>query len=108
MKNQTAVLHAKNSRQSAQVVRRSVRVIIKYAVVAAVGVLLYMLASDYAFAQRGYKAVGSEAVFILLPLIYYIGLALVRDALGAVVASVIKTRSTELRKTRLEGQARHK
>lgn len=30
------------------------------------------------------------------------------DALGAAVASVIKTRSTELRKTRLEGQARHK
>lgn len=75
MKNHTAVL------------RRSVRVIIKYAVVAGVGVLLYMFASDYAFAQRGYKAIGSEAVFILLPLIYYIGLALVRDARRTLIPS---------------------
>lgn len=81
MKNGTAVLHrAKQPRQRVQAALRCVRVIIKYAVIAAAGVLLYMIASDYAFAQRGYKAIGSEAVFILLPLIYYIGLALVRDA----------------------------
>lgn len=53
--------------------------IAKYVVLSVCGLALFRVASAFAFAERGYTAIGGEAVFILLPLFYYLFSALARD-----------------------------
>lgn len=43
------------------------------------GVLLYKLGAAYALRERGYHAVGGEALFLLLPVIYYCTEAIIRE-----------------------------
>lgn len=46
------------------------KTILKYLYITIIGLGLYCLTSDMATAQRGYQAVGGEAVFLLLPLLW--------------------------------------
>ena len=41
--------------------------IVKYAILTLLGIWLYRLGADYAYAQRGYFAVGGEVLALLLP-----------------------------------------
>lgn len=50
-----------------------------YAFLAVAGVLLYKLGAAYAMRERGYHAVGGEALALLLPVLYYCGAATIRD-----------------------------
>ena len=50
-----------------------------YAALTVAGVLLYKLGAAYAMRERGYYAVGGEALFLLLPVIYYCAAATIRD-----------------------------
>ncbi len=50
-----------------------------YAFLAVAGVLLYKLGAAYAMRERGYYAVGGEALALLLPVLYYVAKAMVRD-----------------------------
>lgn len=43
----------------------------KYALLTVAGVLLYKLGAVYALRERGYFAVGGEALALLLPVLYY-------------------------------------
>lgn len=52
---------------------------LKYGSISACGVILFRLTTLYAAAERGYQAVGGEAVFLLLPVLYWVGEAIVRD-----------------------------
>ena len=50
-----------------------------YAFLTVAGVLLYKLGAAYAMRERGYYAVGGEALALLLPVFYYCAAATVRD-----------------------------
>ena len=50
-----------------------------YVFLAVAGVLLYKLGAAYALRERGYYAVGGEALALLLPVFYYCAAATVRD-----------------------------
>ena len=50
-----------------------------YAFLTVAGVLLYKLGAAYALRERGYYAVGGEALALLLPVFYYCAAATVRD-----------------------------
>ncbi len=43
------------------------------------GVTLYKTGAAYALRERGYYAVGGEALALLLPVLYYVVAAIVRD-----------------------------
>lgn len=47
---------------------------------AVAGVLLYKLGAAYALRERGYYAVGGEALALLLPVLYYCAAVMVRDS----------------------------
>ena len=53
--------------------------VVWYAFLMAAGVLLYKLGAAYAIRERGYFAVGGEALALLLPVVYYCAAATVRD-----------------------------
>lgn len=44
----------------------------KYAYLSLFGLVLYGIASEYVLHERGYFAVGGEALFLFLPLFYYL------------------------------------
>ena len=50
-----------------------------YVFLAVAGVLLYKLGAAYALRERGYYAVGGEALALLLPVLYYVAAVMVRD-----------------------------
>lgn len=50
-----------------------------YAFLTAAGVLLYKAGAAYALRQRGYYAVGGEALALLLPVVWYAAAATIRD-----------------------------
>ena len=50
-----------------------------YAFLMAAGVLLYKLGAAYALRERGYYAVGGEALALLLAVFYYCAAVTVRD-----------------------------
>ncbi|NCE63057.1 hypothetical protein D1159_00325 [Pseudoflavonifractor sp. 524-17] len=50
-----------------------------YVFLTVAGVLLYKLGAAYAMQERGYFAVGGEALALLLPVLYYCAAATVRD-----------------------------
>ncbi len=43
------------------------------------GVVLYTVGAVYALRERGYYAIGGEALALLLPVLYYVAAAIVRD-----------------------------
>ena len=51
----------------------------RYAFLTVAGILLYKLGAAYALRERGYYAVGGEALALLLPVFYYCAAATVRD-----------------------------
>ena len=55
------------------------RTVVRYVLLAAAGVLLYRLGAACALLERGYFAVGGEAVALFLPVLYYLAAATVRD-----------------------------
>ena len=50
-----------------------------YAFLTVAGVLLYKAGAAYALRERGYFAVGGEALALLLPVVYYCAATTVRD-----------------------------
>ena len=50
-----------------------------YVFLAVAGVLLYKLGAAYALRERGYYAVGGEALALLLPVLYYCAAVMVRN-----------------------------
>lgn len=50
-----------------------------YAFLTLAGVVLYKAGAAYALRERGYYAVGGEALALLLPVLYYVVAAIVRD-----------------------------
>ena len=53
--------------------------ILKYAALTLLGFMLFKAAAIQARIDRGYSAVGGEAMFLLLPVIYYLISKTVRD-----------------------------
>ena len=51
---------------------RVIGIVVKYILLTGGGVLLYILAAKCALAERSYFAVGGEAFFLLLPVLYYV------------------------------------
>lgn len=58
---------------------RLIRTIAKYAVLTLAGIILFRAGAAYALTERGYAAVGGEAVALLLPVLYPLISAAVRD-----------------------------
>ncbi len=50
-----------------------------YALLTLAGVALYRAGAAYALRERGYYAVGGEALALLLPVLYYVAAVFVRD-----------------------------
>ena len=50
-----------------------------YALLMLAGVLLYKAGAAYALRERGYHAIGGEALALLLPVLYYCGAATIQD-----------------------------
>ena len=59
--------------------RRVIWTVVKYAALTVCGILLYLLAAKCTLADRGYFAIGGEGLFLLLPVFYGVGHAVVRD-----------------------------
>lgn len=53
--------------------------IVKYAILTLLGIWLYRLGADYAYAQRGYFAVGGEVLALMLPYFYWAASRTVKD-----------------------------
>ena len=51
----------------------------RYAFLTAAGILLYKLGAAIALRERGYYAVGGEALALLLPVLYYVAAVMIRD-----------------------------
>ncbi len=50
-----------------------------YALLTVAGVLLYKAGAAYALRERGYYAIGGEALALLLPVLYYTTATTIRD-----------------------------
>ena len=59
--------------------RMNWRTVAWYVFLTVAGVLLYKLGAAYAMRERGYHAIGGEALALLLPVLYYCGAATIRD-----------------------------
>lgn len=59
--------------------RLTAKTVARYVLLTAAGVLLYKAGAACALRERGYYAVGGEAVFLLLPVLYCLAAAVVRD-----------------------------
>ena len=53
--------------------------VLKYAALTAAGVLLFRWGQEYALAERGYEAIGGEALLLGLPLFWYLTETTIRD-----------------------------
>lgn len=59
--------------------RMNWRTVAWYVFLTVAGVLLFKAGAAYAMRERGYFAVGGEALALLLPVVYYCAAATVRD-----------------------------
>ena len=85
----TATIHKRERAESGQVRRRTslrkwiVRLngwtVAWYALLTVAGILLYKAGAAYAMRERGYFAVGGEALALLLPVFYYAAAKTVGD-----------------------------
>ena len=71
------------SKEKAERLKRFISYI-KWLLITAAGVALYLWAADYAYMERGYKAYGGECFFLLLPLFWYLIGATVKDGVATV------------------------
>lgn len=62
------------------------KTVAKYAALTLIGVAMFRAAAVYALAERGYRAVGGEALFLLLPVVWYALSTTIRDAIRDVRA----------------------
>lgn len=58
---------------------RVIGIVAKYVLLTGAGILPYIMAAKYAFAERGYFAVGGEGFLLLLPVFYGLIEAVLRD-----------------------------
>lgn len=65
---------------------RVIGIVVKYITLTGCGILLYILAAKYAFAKRGYFAVGGEGLLVFLPVFYGLTKAVVQDAIKDIKA----------------------
>lgn len=68
------------------IMRLDVRAAAWYTLLTAMGIMLYRLGAAYALQERGYYAVGGEALALLLPVLYYVAATTVRDVIREVEA----------------------
>ena len=61
------------------IARLNVWTVVWYALLSVAGVLLYKAGAAYALRERGYYAIGGEALALLLPVLYYVTATTVRD-----------------------------
>jgi len=61
------------------IVRLNGWAVVWYALLTAAGVLLYKAGAAYAMRERGYYAIGGEALALLLPVLYYVTATTIRD-----------------------------
>lgn len=54
-----------------------------YVFLTVTGILLYKVGAAYALRERGYYAVGGEALALLLPVLYYAAAKIIRDIVAA-------------------------
>lgn len=59
--------------------RSTAQKITEFALVVIFSLLLFALASSYAYAERGYKAIGREHLLLFTPLYYYLVKSTVKD-----------------------------
>lgn len=52
---------------------------IEFGIVCMDGLALFNFGAAFAYAERGYSAVGGEAMLLLFPVFYYITKAMIRD-----------------------------
>lgn len=57
----------------------NLRPIVKYAVLTAVGILLFRVGAAIALAERGYSAIGGEVFALFIPVFYWIFAKMIRD-----------------------------
>lgn len=69
-----------------RITRLNVRTVAWYTLLTAMGIMLYRLGAAYALQERGYYAVGGEALALLLPVLYYVTATTVRDVIREVEA----------------------
>lgn len=62
------------------------KAVIKYGLLTIAGVALYLLAREYALAERSYEAVGGEVFLLGLPLIWYAVESTIRDTAAQIHA----------------------
>lgn len=70
------------TRGAGQARRSAARLILtvaKYAALTLAGIILFRAGATYALTERGYSAVGGEAVALLLPVLWYLISQTVRD-----------------------------
>lgn len=60
---------------------RVIGIVAKYIVLTGCGVLLYILAAKHALVERGYFAVGGEGLLLLLPVLYGLAEAVLKDTM---------------------------
>lgn len=75
----TSPHRAERSTKAERAARIRTRTVAKYVILTVCGVVLYREAAVCALAERGYRALGGEASFLLLPVIYYAVSTTVRD-----------------------------
>lgn len=74
--------HDTITRGAGQARRSAARLILtvaKYAALTLAGIILFRAGAAYALTERGYSAVGGEAVALLLPVLWYLISQTVRD-----------------------------
>lgn len=59
--------------------RQVIWAIVKYTALTVCSILLYLLAAKQVLAERGYFAIGGEGLFLLLPVLYGVTHAVIRD-----------------------------
>lgn len=57
------------------------KTVAKYAALTLIGFVMFRAAAVYALAERGYRAVGGEALFLLLPVVWYALSTTIRDTI---------------------------
>lgn len=78
--------------------RKHGRAILKYAILTACGIALYCIASAFAFAERGYRAVGGEIFLLFLPLWYWLISQTVGDFFNIFTDSGLKLKNIIFRR----------
>ena len=87
MQNKTATRRAGQATRPRQRYTGNVRArvefktVAKYAALTLIGFAMFYAAAVYATAERGCRAVGGEALFLLLPVVWYALSTIIRDTI---------------------------